>query len=215
MDIGNKIKNARIQAKLTQQQAAEAIGVSRQTISNWENGKTYPDIVSVVKMSDVYHISLDALLKEEQTVSDYVSYLGESTDMVKSKARLSGIILLVTYLIIWVAGILYFYFLDFEYGLGYNIMFLGIILPITTLILSVIVGKTYRREKGKWFLPIGLGVMYMLAEYATFSAANMAAFHHFVMPEYAMILVGAIFSLIGIGIGTGIARMRWKRQKSE
>lgn len=47
MDIGNKIKNARIQAKLTQQQAAEAIGVSRQTISNWENGKTYPDIKSV------------------------------------------------------------------------------------------------------------------------------------------------------------------------
>ena len=215
MDIGNKIKNARIQVKLTQQQAAEAIGVNRQTISNWENGKTYPDIVSVVKMSDVYHINLDALLKEGQTVSDYVSYLGESTDIVKSKARLSGIILLVTYLIIWVAGILSFYFLDFEDGLGYSIMFLGIILPITTLILSVIVGKTYRREKGKWFLSIGFGVMYMLAEYATFSAANMAEFHHFVMPEYAMILIGAIFSLIGIGIGTGIARMRWKRQKSE
>lgn len=38
MDIGSKIKNARIKAKLTQEQAAEALGVSRQTISNWENG---------------------------------------------------------------------------------------------------------------------------------------------------------------------------------
>ncbi len=37
MDIGSKIKTARIQANLTQEQVAEALGVSRQTISNWEN----------------------------------------------------------------------------------------------------------------------------------------------------------------------------------
>lgn len=51
MDIGTKIKNARISANLTQEQVAEALDVSRQTISNWENEKTYPDIVSVVKMT--------------------------------------------------------------------------------------------------------------------------------------------------------------------
>ena len=62
MDIGSKIKNARIDAQLTQEQVAEALGVSRQTMSNWENGKTYPDIVSVIKMSDLYAISLDHLL---------------------------------------------------------------------------------------------------------------------------------------------------------
>lgn len=38
MDIGTKIKNARIVAQLTQEQVAEALGVSRQTMSNWENG---------------------------------------------------------------------------------------------------------------------------------------------------------------------------------
>ena len=59
MDIGSKIKNARISAELTQEQAAESIGVSRQTMSNWENGKTYPDIVSVVKMSSLYNIRCD------------------------------------------------------------------------------------------------------------------------------------------------------------
>ena len=59
MDIGTKIKNARISANLTQEQVAEALDVSRQTISNWENEKTYPDIVSVVKMSHLYNISLD------------------------------------------------------------------------------------------------------------------------------------------------------------
>jgi len=38
MDIGSKIKNARIDAQLTQEQVTEALGVSRQTMSNWENG---------------------------------------------------------------------------------------------------------------------------------------------------------------------------------
>ena len=38
MDIGTKIKNARIAAQLTQEQVADALGVNRQTMSNWENG---------------------------------------------------------------------------------------------------------------------------------------------------------------------------------
>ena len=63
MDIGAKLKAARTAAGLTQEQAAAALGVSRQTISNWENAKTYPDIVSVVHMSDLYAVSLDHLLK--------------------------------------------------------------------------------------------------------------------------------------------------------
>ncbi len=42
---------------------------SRQTISNWETEKTYPDIISVVKMSDLYNVSLDLLLKGESAVS--------------------------------------------------------------------------------------------------------------------------------------------------
>ena len=44
-DIGSKIKAARIEKKLTQEQVAELLGVSRQTISNWENEKSYPDII--------------------------------------------------------------------------------------------------------------------------------------------------------------------------
>ena len=49
MEIGAKLRQARIAAGLTQEQTAEALGVSRQSISNWENEKNYPDIVSVVR----------------------------------------------------------------------------------------------------------------------------------------------------------------------
>ncbi len=85
MDIDIKIKNARIKANLTQEQAAEILGVSRQTISNWETKKTYPDIVSVVKMSDLYNVSLDHLLKEEKPLSNYLDYLEKSTNVVKAE----------------------------------------------------------------------------------------------------------------------------------
>ena len=57
-DIGSKIKAAQIEKKLIQEQVAEALGVSRQTILNWENGKSYPDIISVIKMSECYDVSL-------------------------------------------------------------------------------------------------------------------------------------------------------------
>lgn len=65
-DIGSKIKAARMEKKFTQEQVAEVLGVSRQTISNWENGKSYPDIISVIKMSECYGVSLDYLLKGEK-----------------------------------------------------------------------------------------------------------------------------------------------------
>ena len=64
MDIGGKIKKSRTDAKITQEQTAQALGISRQTISNWENERSYPDIVSVLKMSDLYSVSLDYLLKD-------------------------------------------------------------------------------------------------------------------------------------------------------
>lgn len=66
MDIGRKLKNAREKAALTQEQIAEIIGVSRQTISNWENNRSYPDIVSVLRLSEAYQVSLDVLLKEAE-----------------------------------------------------------------------------------------------------------------------------------------------------
>ena len=65
MEIGSKLKKARNENGITQEQAAELLGVSRQTISNWENNKSYPDIISVIKMSDYYSVSLDHLLKED------------------------------------------------------------------------------------------------------------------------------------------------------
>ena len=91
MEIGKKLKNARIEAGLTKEKAAEKIDVSRQTISNWENEKSYPDIISVIALSDLYSVSLDELLKGDQKMAEH---LEESTNVVKSNKKLTGAILL-------------------------------------------------------------------------------------------------------------------------
>ena len=89
MEIGQKLKDARVHSGLTQEVVAEKINVSRQTISNWENEKSYPDIISVIELSSLYCISLDDLLKGD---SKMIEHLEESTNVVKSNKKLIGAI---------------------------------------------------------------------------------------------------------------------------
>ena len=63
MELGNKIKYYRNEKELSQEALAERVYVSRQTISNWENNKSYPDINSIVLLSEVFEISIDNLIK--------------------------------------------------------------------------------------------------------------------------------------------------------
>jgi Predicted transcriptional regulators len=85
MKIGEKLLQARKANQMNQEEVADRIFVSRQTISNWENEKSYPDIISIIKLSDLYHISLDDLLKGDESI---MAHLAESTDVVKSNSKL-------------------------------------------------------------------------------------------------------------------------------
>ena len=92
MEIGVKLKEARIKSGLTQENVAEKIQVSRQTISNWENEKSFPDIVNVIKLSDLYNISLDQLLKGDEAM---IEHLEKSTNIVKSNEKLLMILFIL------------------------------------------------------------------------------------------------------------------------
>lgn len=63
MEIGNQIKKYRNELGLSQEELADKIFVTRQTISNWENEKNYPDIKSLVMLSNLFGISLDNFVK--------------------------------------------------------------------------------------------------------------------------------------------------------
>lgn len=63
MQLGQAIAQIRKERGLTQEAFAKMYNVTRQTVSNWENEKSYPDLSTVVKISDEFNVSLDVLLK--------------------------------------------------------------------------------------------------------------------------------------------------------
>ena len=65
MQIGSKINQLRKMAGMTQEQFAEKLNVSRQTISKWESGITQPDLESIIKISSMFQVTLDDLLLDE------------------------------------------------------------------------------------------------------------------------------------------------------
>lgn len=72
MEINQMIKENRKEHQLTQEQLAETIFVSKKTISNWETGKTTPDLDSLIRLANLFDLSLDNLLIEGSNVVDNI-----------------------------------------------------------------------------------------------------------------------------------------------
>lgn len=68
--LANSLKTARVNKGLNQQEVADALGISRQAISKWENNKTYPDIDNLALLSELYEVSLDDLVKEQRELNE-------------------------------------------------------------------------------------------------------------------------------------------------
>mgnify|MGYP002519948279 CR=1 FL=1 len=148
MNIGDKIKNAREENKLTQTQASESLMVSRQTISNWENGKSLPDILSVIRMSELYQISLDELLKGDKAMMDKIEKDIEISKTEKKIIKYAWISILVGVIIL---------ILDNAFEGNPIIEFLGgatpwILLALTFLFwilsLNLPQGRSYNSQRG-------------------------------------------------------------------
>ncbi|MFL2104842.1 helix-turn-helix domain-containing protein [Desemzia sp. FAM 23991] len=87
MQISQTLKAKRKEQLLTQAQVAEKIFVSQKSVSNWETGKTYPDIDSLIRLAKLYDLSLDNLLLEG---SDIVEDIKEKAEL-KSLEKISKV----------------------------------------------------------------------------------------------------------------------------
>lgn len=65
INIGKSLKNIRESENLTQSKLAEKTGISQQSISRWESGQRFPNILDLVKLADYYKISIDELIGRE------------------------------------------------------------------------------------------------------------------------------------------------------
>ena len=95
MELGKQIRMYRLENKLSQEELADRIYVSRQTISNWENDKNYPDINSLVLLSEVFKVSLDKLIKGDVDVMKDVIQK-EEVDKMNHYGKIYTIMLIVT-----------------------------------------------------------------------------------------------------------------------
>lgn len=147
-------------------------------------------------------------------MSGRVDHPNESTNAMKSKP--SKLVLIASYLVIWIAAIVVFWAFAITYAegaMGYSLAFFWIILPATTLVVSFLIGRNDYWGRGKWVSSLGFGVMYMLAEYATFSMANNLAFGKMNMPEVSMVPAGAAISLVGMALGYLVFAIRRRSQR--
>ena len=99
MQLGQTIVKIRKEQGLTQEEFAKQFDVTRQTVSNWENEKSYPDLHTLVKISDLYGISLDILLKGNSNM------VKDIDNKVKKQSLYKGIIIA---LVIFVTALLIF-----------------------------------------------------------------------------------------------------------
>lgn len=99
MSLGEKIKDYRKKANLSQEQLAENLNVSRQAITKWENDKGIPDISNLIAISDEFGLSLDELIKEDNVVKKKI---------IADSASKKWHILVIVYLLAIVFYIAYF-----------------------------------------------------------------------------------------------------------
>ncbi len=115
MNLGNKILKIRKDNKMSQEQFAEILNVTRQTVSNWENGNNYPDIETLVMISDKFNVSLDILLKGDREMIKDINKKIKNNKVLK---RL--IIVLCVIIVILLAG--YIAYKKYNYHSQINLM---------------------------------------------------------------------------------------------
>lgn len=80
MQLGSNLYQARKKSGLSQENVAEVLGVSRQTISKWETDETLPDIRQSKRLAMLYHMTLDELIQfdaDEQQVEQMIDSVSE------------------------------------------------------------------------------------------------------------------------------------------
>lgn len=129
MELGAHIKEHRTEKGLSQDDLAEKIYVSRQTISNWETGRTYPDVQSLLLLSNVFDVTVDSLIKGDvETMAKVMDEAVKKYNALSTAAVVSGAVFLV--LAAWGA-------FQYEWGWGLHMIPTAVFAAIALLVLVI------------------------------------------------------------------------------
>lgn len=99
MLLSERIKEERKKAQLSQEQLADKVGVSRQTIYKWENDQAMPDLKNLKKLAETFNVSVENMLDEEASVStqqtnDFEAVVNKGERLIKRHWRKGGYVLI-------------------------------------------------------------------------------------------------------------------------
>ncbi len=152
MNLGEHIYNLRSQRNLSQGDLADALGVSRQSISKWENNSAVPELDKLVKLSELFDVTLDELVRGKRPEP-------RSTDAVSGPTpfparQIIGILaLIVCFIVIMVTCLA-----GNMYGIHYDE---GIFLALLFAVLGTLCLKPGSRKSLLWYLPFGCIVLFL------------------------------------------------------
>ena len=119
MTLGEKLRNARKQEGLTQEQWSEKLGISRSAVAKWETDNGIPDISNLIALSDEFGLSLDELIKENTAVKK---------KLIADSSAKKWHILIIMYLLAIVAYVTYF-------AICHNILMIGFLIATLFMLL--------------------------------------------------------------------------------
>ena len=162
MDFGTQIRTLRKEKSLTQDQMANDLHVSRQAVSNWENNKNLPDIETIIRMSEVYSVSLDDLIlggkDEKNNMADKLIEDGSENTKLKTARKILTVgagLMLIGFLCFFLKsisveyvdsqGILHENF--FYLPIGFLFLFSGFVTALTGAVKAIISGMQKKKKR--------------------------------------------------------------------
>lgn len=119
---------------------------------------------------------------------------------------------ILAHLIVWAILILIFWVTPlYDDAMGYSVLALYVVMPVSTIITSFLIGRNEEWKRKKWAICVLYGALFMLFEYFTFSLANMFAESGLNAPEPSLLMIGFAFSIVAMGIA--VLTQRYNRRK--
>ncbi|WP_434121871.1 helix-turn-helix domain-containing protein [Salinicoccus roseus] len=73
MEFGNKLKKLRMDEGMSQEELSRELSVSRQAVYKWESNRGYPDIDNLIRISDIFNVTIDELIRNDKDMKDKIS----------------------------------------------------------------------------------------------------------------------------------------------
>lgn len=181
MEIGQKLKQKRTERNLSQEKLAAQLGVTRQTVASWEKGKTYPDIGSILKLSDLYGVSLDELLKEDADMKKHMEKTAAFTEKLWNSLFVTAVLLLPASMLLHYWGLA-------NLGLAAKLLSMALL-----LLVLVFRWRSYGWKKSELVIGLFFWTIFFLPDLIGLTAPREEVVHGFTF-EYILFGIFLIYS---------------------